>query len=107
MAILSSIVGAILAIAVIAFSFFLFILFCFWKFLDKKITLLNLSFGGVTVIGVVGNLFFDNVIIHSIHLIGLFGLIIFAPLLVIKLLIDNTGKRHRSVYPKLRSEGAK
>ena len=81
-----------LIVTIMILAFYIFIIFYFWELLNKKLIFLNLLFGVMAVIGVIGNSFFDSIIFQSIYIIGFLGLMIFVPLLVIKLLIDNSEK---------------
>lgn len=82
-----------LATALITFILYIIIFFSFWKFLEKKLVFINLFFGATAIAGIIYKLFVENIFGHILHLIGIIGLTIFSPLLVIKLLIDNQEKR--------------
>lgn len=87
-----------LVMFLITFVYYLIVILRFWKLLDKRFIFLNLLFGTVTMIGICWKFFMELVLGHTghiIHLIGIIGLTIFAPLSAIKLIIDNSGGKGR------------
>jgi len=73
--------------------FYLIIILRFWRFLDKKFVFLNLFFGAVSIIGIVESLFFGNIFSYILRFAGVVGLTIFAPLLIMKFLIDTSKEK--------------
>ena len=78
-----------LFMAIFLLGFYLIVSIRFWKFLDKKIVFLNFFFGVIILSGIIGNLV-ENIIAQIVHMVGLFGLIVSAPLSIIKILINNS-----------------